>query len=232
MFILVQESEYERNRVLLNKMYQLRKAIFFDELQWDVSVDEAGERDRYDDLGPAYLIWCDEDRETLYGSLRLLPTTGPTLLNDVFRRTYSPDLDLCHPSIWEGTRMCIDADAIAADMPQTGARSGMVHMLVALAECALAKGISTLVSNYEPHMKRIYQQAGAPLSEIGRADGFGRRPVCCGLFGVDQKVIGVMRDKTGLHGLYSDGPRRSLADTPSMFEFALENEKLRASSRV
>ena len=65
MFILVQESAYEPNRVLLNKMYQLRKAIFFDELQWDVSVDEAGERDRYDDLGPAYLIWCDEDRETL-----------------------------------------------------------------------------------------------------------------------------------------------------------------------
>lgn len=232
MFILVQESEYGRHRTLLNKMYGLRKKVFFDELQWDVSVDETGERDRYDDLGPAYLMWCDQDRSTLYGSLRLLPTTGPTLLNDVFRRTYSPDLDLCHPSIWEGTRMCIDAEAIEADMPQIGARSAMVHMLVALAECALEKGISMLVSNYEPHMKRIYQQAGAPLSEVGRADGFGRRPVCCGLFGVDQDVIGSMRDKTGLHGLYSGSQRHCLADTPSMFEFALENEQLRASSAV
>lgn len=232
MFILVQESEYAEHRVLLNKMYALRKTVFFDELKWDVSVDEKGERDRYDDLGPAYLLWCDEACSTLYGSLRLLPTTGPTLLNDVFRRTYAPDLDLCHPSIWEGTRMCVDTEAVEADMPEIGPRSAMVHMLVALAECALEKGISTLVSNYEPHMKRIYQQAGAPLTEVGRADGYGRRPVCCGLFSVNRKVIDTMRGKTGLSGLYSGKLRRALPDAPSMFEFALENEKLRASSKV
>lgn len=232
MFILVQEDEYANHLGLLDDMYRLRKKVFFDQLGWAISVKGNAERDRYDDMGPAYLMWCDSDRSVLYGSLRLLPTTGPTLLNDVFRDTFSRDIDLCHPSIWEGTRMCVDIDTISRDMPEICPRTAMVHMLVALAECALVKGISTLVSNYEPHMRRVYQQAGAPLTEIGRADGYGKRPVCCGVFGVDQQVVDEMRMTTGLRHLYVHGMRRHLLDTPSMFAFATDSQKFRASSKA
>lgn len=44
-----------------------------------------------------------------------------------------------------------------------------------LCEVALDHGIETLVSNYEPHLKRLYERAGAELEELGRAtdlDGF------------------------------------------------------------
>lgn len=212
MFFLVQATEYNRHRSLLEQMYRLRKRVFHDELEWDVPVIGDLERDAYDDLKPAYLLWTDEQKSTLYGSLRLLPSTGPTLLNDVFRKTYPNDIDLCHPTIWEGTRMCIDADEIASDMPEVDPQEAMCMMLLALAECALDSGIHTLVSNYEPHMKRIYNRAGAPLSEIGKADGYGRRPVCCGLFEVSRRTIDAMRDKTGLSGLYArDGAKRPTA---------------------
>lgn len=212
MFFLVQATDYHRHRDLLDRMHRLRKRVFRDELEWDVPVVGEFERDAYDDLKPAYLLWTDEQKSTLYGSLRLLPTTGPTLLNDVFRSTYPNDIDMCHPTIWEGTRMCIDADEIASDMPEIDPQEAMCMMLLALGECALDNGIQTLVSNYEPHMKRIYNRAGAPLSQIGKADGYGRRPVCCGLFEVSRRTIETMREKTGLSALYArDGARRPTA---------------------
>jgi acyl homoserine lactone synthase len=225
MFFLLQGHEYAANETLLKAMFRLRKKVFFDQLQWDVSVDGDMEFDRYDDLKPAYLIWCDDTKSTLYGSLRLLPTTGPTLLNDVFRKTYPRDADLCHPTIWEGTRMCVDNEAIAEDMPDTSPQHAMSLMLLALAECAFEKGIKTLVSNYEPHMKRIYAKAGAPLHEIGKADGYGARPVCCGTFEVSFDVVETMRCKLGTRNLLRPAPRRILAETPSILHAALDRTR-------
>ncbi|MGO7675535.1 hypothetical protein ACC685_37370, partial [Rhizobium ruizarguesonis] len=55
-------------------------------------------------------------------------------------------------------------------------------MLLALCECALDHGIHTMISNYEPYLKRVYKRAGAEVEELGREDGYGKYPVCCGAF--------------------------------------------------
>ncbi len=197
MFVLIQAHEYGKYSKLVDQMFRLRKKIFFDELNWEVPVVGEIERDRYDDLKPAYLVWTDKKQKILYGSLRLMPTTGPTLLNDVFRKTFPANFDLCYPGIWEGTRMCIDVEKIVQDYPDMLPQDAMSWMLLGLGECALAHGIHTLISNYEPHMKRIYQRSGAKLDEIGRNDGYGKRPVCCGVFEVTKIVIENMRLKNG-----------------------------------
>ena len=222
MFTLIQKHQYEKYSKLINQMFCLRKKIFFDELNWDVPVLGDMERDRYDDLNPAYLVWTDERQKILYGSLRLLPTTGPTLLNDVFRDTFPANFDLCYPGIWEGTRMCIDAAKVAEDHSGMNAQDAMSLMLLGLGECALAHGIHTLISNYEPHMKRIYQRSGAKLDEIGRHDGYGKRPVCCGVFEVTQSVIENMRVKNAQpHPVYV----RSLSkNKTTIFQHARESD--------
>lgn len=192
MYILVQGHEYQKHRDLLDQSFRLRKRVFADKLGWDVSASGPRERDRYDDLHPAYLLWCDEEKERLFGSVRLMPTTGPTLLYDVFRETFPDACDLVAPGIWEGTRMCIDEEAIMPDMRPDRA---FCLLLLALCEVALDSGIHTMISNYEPHMKRVYQKAGAELDELGRSDGYGRFPVCCGAFEVSNRVLVAMREK-------------------------------------
>ncbi|RJG39923.1 acyl-homoserine-lactone synthase [Mesorhizobium sp. DCY119] len=201
MYLLIQAHEYHKHTELLDQSFRLRKRVFADRLGWDVSVSGHRERDRYDELHPAYLLWCDEDRRQLYGSVRLMPTTGPTLLYDVFRETFPDVCDLIAPGIWEGTRMCIDEDAIDQDFPGMRPDRAFCLLLLALCEAALANGINTMISNYEPHMRRVYQKAGAELDELGRSDGYGRHPVCCGAFEVSHRVLGAMRDK-----LQVDGP--------------------------
>ncbi|CDM60264.1 MULTISPECIES: acyl-homoserine-lactone synthase [Rhizobium] len=193
MFITIQAHEYHRYANILNQMFRLRKTIFADTLGWDVNVIGRYERDSYDALGPAYLVWCDERCMRLYGGMRLMPTTGPTLLYDVFRATFPAATDLVAPGIWEGTRMCIDEAAIEDDFPDVDANRAFSLLLLALCECALSHGIHTMISNYEPHLKRVYNRAGAEVDELGRADGYGRYPVCCGSFEVSQHVLEKMR---------------------------------------
>jgi N-acyl-L-homoserine lactone synthetase len=193
MFITVESHEYAKNAWLLDQMFRLRKKVFHEQLGWNVPVNGEYERDFYDDRRPVYLIWCDDSRQKLYGSLRLMPTTGPTLLHDVFRKTFPADVDLMAPGIWEGTRMCVDEEAVKGDFPDIDAGRAFCLLLLALCECAMAHGIHTMISNYEPHLKRIYKRAGAEVDELGRSDGYGKYPVCCGAFEVSNGVLTKMR---------------------------------------
>ncbi|WP_353646895.1 acyl-homoserine-lactone synthase [Mesorhizobium sp. WSM2239] len=206
MIIVIQAHEYRLQSHLLDQMFRLRKKVFYDKLGWDVSVRGEWERDSYDELGPAYLLWVDREARVVYGAIRLLPTTGPTLLYDVFRRTFPDRVDLVAPGIWEGTRMCVDEALLQRDHPGTEAGHAFCLLLLALCEVALAHGIHTMVSNYEPHLKRIYQKAGAELDELGRADGYGMRPVCCGAFEVSKRILTAMRKKLGVKEALYQGP--------------------------
>ncbi|MBB3590168.1 acyl homoserine lactone synthase [Rhizobium sp. BK529] len=198
MFVIIQAHEYQKYAFILDQMFRLRKKVFADKLGWNVPVIGPFERDSYDSLCPAYLVWCNETRTRLYGGMRLMPTTGPTLLYDVFRETFPQAADLVAPGIWEGTRMCIDEEAIAADFPDVDAGRAFSMLLLALCECALDHGIHTMISNYEPHLKRIYKRAGAEVEELGRADGYGKYPVCCGAFEVSERVLDRMRASLGI----------------------------------
>lgn len=213
MIVSIQAHEYAAYQDVLVQMFRTRKAVFFDHLHWQVDVDGDFERDRYDDMQPVYLVWCNSERKRHYGSMRLMPTTGPTLLYDVFRRTFPDAAELSAPGIWEGTRMCVDERALAQDYPHVSPHRAFCLLLVALCEFALATGIHTMVSNYEPRVERLYRRAGATVHELGRADGFGRFAVCCGAFEISSRVLSSMREALRLSGpLYDRSvlPRRTI----------------------
>lgn len=198
MFFTIQSDSCTQHCELLDQMFQLRKRVFSDQLGWDVKVSGDRETDHYDALNPAYLVWSDPTHSKLYASIRLMPTTGPTLLYDVFRQTFPDEANLSAPGIWEGTRACVDAEAVSEDFPELSASRVFSMLVLAATECAFAHGIHTIISNYEPQVQRIYRRAGAELAEQGRADGYGRYPVCCGTLAVTTASIAHMRVKLGL----------------------------------
>ena len=65
--------------------------------------------------------------------------------------------------------MCIDEHAVERDFPGMRSDRAFCLLLLALCEVALDNGIDTLISNYEPHMRRIYERVGAEFDELGRA---------------------------------------------------------------
>ena len=197
MFITIEAHQRHAYKDILDQMYRLRKHVFVDELGWSVAVRDQYEIDSYDDIGATYLVWINPVTRVLYGSMRLMPTTGPTLLYDVFHATFPEAASLSAPGIWEATRTCVDGEAVARDHGGMNVNRALGLLCLATGECALTHGIHTVVCNYEPHMKRVYAGFGAHLEELGRADGYGKRPVCCGLFSISEEFVSGMQTALG-----------------------------------
>ena len=90
----------------LNAMHRDRKKIFVDGLKWNIPVvDGEYEIDQFDNDDAIYLVAMDAKRERHLGSVRLLPSTGPHLLGDVFPELCANGVPRAD-DIWEITRLC------------------------------------------------------------------------------------------------------------------------------
>lgn len=159
-FNAVYREDLDAFRTLANQMYTDRRAQFVDRLGWELQSDEAGrELDRYDRENPLYLIVTDDEGRHL-GSTRLMPTTGPTMIADVFSGL-TDGVQISSPSVWETTRFVIRKDA--------GRRAAPAIMW---AGCALAlqSGVSHYVSVTGAHLVRVFSACGWKPEIVGRAD--------------------------------------------------------------
>ncbi len=67
------------------EMLRGRARVFRDRMKWDVSVHDGKEVDWYDlNADPIYIVSLNGDGHVV-GSLRVLPTVGPTMLAREFR---------------------------------------------------------------------------------------------------------------------------------------------------
>jgi len=126
----------------LMQMHRDRKIVFVDGLGWRLSAPGSWlEVDAYDNDHAVYLMARDEESGDHLGSLRLLPTTGPNLLEGVFG-TLCPDGAPCADNIWEISRL-----VTAPHEGTPGTRVLKVHRLLALAliEFGLLNGIEHYV---------------------------------------------------------------------------------------
>ena len=149
---------------LKSSMHKDRATQFSIRLGWDVTVDEKGEEhDIYDDLNPFYII-LENGSGDHEGSLRFLPTTGKTMINDHFLEL-TGGVKICSPHIWECTRFCIS--------PTSNKRTA-VKLLTAGAFLMKKCYIDHFVGVFDERMERIYSLIGATPTILGKkttADG-------------------------------------------------------------
>ena len=184
--VIEQYNEHKYSR-LMDEMFRQRARIFHDRLKWDVQVVDGKERDRYDDEAPVYIIHTDEQQREVKGSLRLLPTTGPTLLADCFADTIPDAAHLSSPTIWEGTRFCL-SEAILDGESQDGLFFASTVMITALGELAVNAGIESVVGNFDAPMLRLYRRIGCDFEILGSTWKYGQ-PVYLGLFPISEPLL-------------------------------------------
>ena len=198
MIRLIQGSEKARNVAQVDQMHRLRKKIFFDRMHWDVNVVDGWEIDGFDDLNPLYLLSLDEN-EQVRGSLRLLPTTGPHMLADVFS-TLLPEGELIRSAtIWESSRFSVDLDA-----PSVRAENGVNHvtaeLILGITEVGLAAGLTHVVSAYDLVMERVLKRAQCHAERLGEPQQVGRVKAVAGLFDVSNAMLKRVRAASGITG--------------------------------
>ena len=120
---------------LFQSMYHDRKAIFVDRLKWNLQHDGQQERDQFDNEIARYLVLHDPKTEQHLASVRLLPTTRPHLMSELFPHLCEDGVPT-GPQIWEITRLIISPGVMRRD------RLTYRNMLVrALIEYAVLTGI-------------------------------------------------------------------------------------------
>lgn len=126
------------HRATLDQMHADRKTIFVDRLHWKVPVvDGRFEMDRFDDEHAVYLIAVERGCGAHLGSVRLLPTTRPHLLGDVFPMLVEGDVPR-GADTWEITRL-VTSPALADWEAHNRVRE---QLATALIEYALTMGIA------------------------------------------------------------------------------------------
>ncbi|WP_417260121.1 acyl-homoserine-lactone synthase [Celeribacter sp.] len=156
---------------LRDTMFRDRADQFKRRLGWEVSVNDNGEeRDEYDDLNPLYVIWKNANG-THGGSMRLLPTTGNTMVNDHFIDLMD-GVRIESPLIWECTRFCLGASAdsrVAAALMLGGG------------EVMRQFNVEHYVGVFDARMVRIYRAIGSSPEILG-SQGEGRDMISVGLW--------------------------------------------------
>jgi acyl homoserine lactone synthase len=184
MLIIIERHNADQYKNLIEEMFRLRARIFHDRLNWDVGIIDGLERDKYDDEAPVYLIHCDENMQKIKSSLRLLPTTGPTVLADFFSDTIPSEAHLSAPTIWECTRFCLD-DKIQI---QEELYFSSAILITALGELALKAGIESILGNFDSSMLRLYRRIGCEVDIIGSTKRYGY-PIYLGLFPICDRTV-------------------------------------------
>lgn len=178
----------------LHKFPKLRRTMFRDRadqfkirLGWEVQVDEQGEEhDEYDALNPLYVIWEKPDGSH-GGSMRLLPTMGPCMVNDHFLNL-TDGVRITSPLIWECTRFCLARDA----EPRTAAA-----LMLAGGEVMTGFGVEHYVGVFDARMVRIYRMIGSSPEVLGSV-GEGRDRISVGLWSFSDEARKAVGERAGI----------------------------------
>lgn len=180
-------DDLARFPTLAHSMFEDRKAQFHDRLAWDVTVhDDGTERDEYDALNPLYVIWEQPDGRH-GGSMRFLPTTGDTMINDHFL-SLTDGVEIRSPFIWECTRFCLAPDTL----PRVSAALMLGGM-----ELGLAFHLSHAVGVFDARMVRVYRRLGWGPVILG-SDGAGRDAISVGLWAFEDELRPRLLERAGI----------------------------------
>ncbi len=157
---------------------------------------QPGSMDSYDGEAPLYVIAVDPSSGAVSGSLRLLPTTGRTLLKERFADRFGEPVDFASATIWEGTRFCLHPpDASPPDLDRTAC-----ELFLGTCEVGLLAGLTQIVSLFDDRLVRLHRRIGWNPELVGsspRRTGPGHLHV--GLWDVTQDALARMRERSGIH---------------------------------
>jgi len=203
MIIVIGSHNAKQYHELIDQMYRLRARVFSDRLRWDVKVIDGRERDKYDDESPVYLIYADDTARELKASLRLLPTTGPTLLTDFFWDTRPEAAHLTSPTIWGCTRFCVN-QKISNGKDNEQILVTTATMIAAVGELAMRAGIESILCNINSTMLRLCRRAGCEVQVLGATDRYGEK-VYLGLLPISETILVKVRERLNMHALPTEG---------------------------
>jgi acyl homoserine lactone synthase len=188
----------------IDAMHRLRKRVFHDLLGWDVQVRDSWEIDDYDRANPLYVLSYGETGR-LRGSLRLLPTLGPNMLDDTFPSLLGDGPQIRSAAIWESSRFCIDPE-ISQDRASNQVTIAAAELMCGVGELGLASGLSHIVTVTDVFLERMFKRMGCPGARIGEPQRIGVVQAVAVSWDVSQDLLDRMKAVAEIDGSVLEAP--------------------------
>lgn len=190
--ILLHEPDHPLDEELLQQMFRLRHRIFKEYLRWDVASSNGMERDYYDTMSPVYCLCLDDSGEVI-GCWRLMQTTRPYLLKDVFPNLLGDNPPPSGPTVWEASRFacCLEKNA---NLSFGGIREITSHLVAALLETGLVYGLERIVAVSEVCFERILKRSGVITYRFAPPTFIGNTKAVAGWFDVTEENLRRVRE--------------------------------------
>lgn len=179
----------------LMEMHLQRKTVFIDELKWKLDASSGIEIDAYDSAAAIYLIEADAPRAPVTASARLLPTTTPHLMGEVFAHLCK-DGPPAGPTIWEATRFC-PAPGTPKGEPR---QQTLGRMIAAIMETALIFGIEQVSFVAGAALAPLAEGAGWDVTRLGVPQRHGRERLIAMLAKINPEGLRRVRERYGIVG--------------------------------
>ncbi len=196
----------------IDAMFRNRAEVFSDRLGWEVIVRDGYERDAFDDANPMYLVSVDPDTKEYWGSLRLLPTTGPNMLRDVFPQLLDGGC-VESATIWEGSRICATTVRGKRDRSKSGINYVLMELILGSAEVAVDAALTQIVAVFDARIFRVLRTAGCNPLVTGKPQRIGDTMSFAGLFDTGQGPLKALRAAFGIErSVLAPGAREIVFD--------------------
>lgn len=144
---------------LIDEMFELRLRVARARLDCPLgAVNRLAVVDYFDSLDPLYVFALD-DAERIVGALRLLPTTGATMLNDAFAAASPQHGRIESPLIWEASRLTLEAAENREEQERINDRA-VGEIGVALNEIAQAAALTHLIGVFDGDAQKMLTRRG------------------------------------------------------------------------
>jgi acyl homoserine lactone synthase len=200
MIIVIDALNRDRFGAVLDEMFRLRARVFGDRLGWEVCVKNGMEIDRFDALDPAYLVGLDSEGHVV-SCARLLQTTGPHMLSDVFSSILDGEPPIRSSRVWESTRFCVDTQRLRETGGLNSISRATCEILVGLNDYGMMAGISDVVTVIDPVMDRVLKRSAcAPHGYVGSVKPMGKVSALAALLDCSEERSQAVRAFSGIQG--------------------------------
>lgn len=151
-----------------------RYKVFVENLGWDLHAPDGMEQDQFDRADTLYVVARDDEGEVC-GCARLLPTTHPYLLSEVFPQLMNGAMPPSSPEVWELSRFAaVDFNSPDPSPLRQMSSEIAIKLLQAAIDFALKHGVKRLITVSPVGIERLLRNAGFKAHRAGppmRIDG-------------------------------------------------------------
>ncbi len=197
MLEIVQAGQAGKTKLLLN-MHRMRKRVFKDRMGWDVNVTAGGlEVDQFDIDDAVYLLSTTATGEVI-GNWRLLPTTGPTMVRDIWPQFLDTLPMPSSPDVWETSRFAVDSLAGNTEEGLAQVNQATRELFVGLTELCMLCGIKQIFTFYDMRIARLLRRVDCPATAVSARLKIEDFQAEVGSFDTNQAMLDRLRKASGI----------------------------------